>query len=64
MIVVGSNTKCCATCALWDGERKPNFAFVLHNGKPGRCYRIDKVMGLEMVPFSTCSDWKKWPPLH
>lgn len=64
MVSIGSNTRCCATCAHWDGDRKPNFSFVSHSNKAGRCYRINKIGGIEMMPFGSCSGWQKWAPLQ
>lgn len=64
MQTVGSNTKLCVTCAMYDGPRVPKEHFVdFEQFSCGKCYaRFPQ--GIDVKPCYSCSAWTKWAALR
>lgn len=59
------NSKLCATCAYWAGQRDVNqfCSWVTNCAGNGRCTVNRCVIKTTMANQCACSSWKKWPVL-
>lgn len=60
------NSKQCATCRFWDGDRRPEFSGnrmirVICSGLAARC--IAQPNSAKRTPVNHCSKWLKAPQL-
>ena len=63
-----SNSKCCATCAHWAGERKPSGGFAQTNspGDRAKCWEnvfCGVTQGPAAMSGTSCSKYQKWSAL-
>lgn len=62
------NSKCCATCAYWSGERKVisggNGIETPHANTNGKCYEKVSISPTTAAMGTSCTHYEKWRGLN